>query len=158
MKKSNKGKIRQDIKASSSVIAPLLMVAMTIVIAAVIYDYTGNMGSCNKNTPIAYLSAKETCEGNLTLCHDGGEDLDWNNLKILIVENEENFPDDLVGSPQQNPRKEENNENPSGSETDMFTAGEEKVIKDNTISDTLYSIKVIWIPTNVILLEKIIRV
>lgn len=130
-------KIRRDKEGVSPVIATILMVAVTVVIAATVYSYTSGTSTSKKSTPAVNLSLTESPANNITLCHNGGDDLEWSDLKILI--------DGTVTTPPGNP-------------TGTFTVGEEELIKNNCQDGTSYRVKVVWKPTNTILLDKSIRV
>ena len=137
MGKYKYGRIKRDRDAVSPVIATILMVAVTVVIAATVYSYTSGTSSNKKSTPAVNLAVIEQPADDITLTHNGGEDLEWTDITILI---------------------DGTKTTPPGSPTGTFTVGEEELLKSDSVDGTSYRIKVIWNPTNAILLDKSIRV
>ena len=81
---------------------------------------------------------------NITLYHDGGDDIVWEDVKILIDGKEEND----MGNPGDN---------------GVFSVGNSEIIEKNLpgeledlVDGQTYRVKVIWIPTNSILIDKAI--
>lgn len=134
MKGINKRKIRRDKDAVSPVIATILMVAVTVVIAATVYSYTSGSGGSKRTTPAINLSMKKTGVNNITLYHDGGDELQWADVKVL----------------------NDGSETAHG-KTGDFTVGQSAQIITNTTSGS-HRVKVIWEPTNSILIDKSIRI
>lgn len=66
-----------DDEAVSPVIGVILMVAITVILAAVIGAFVLNLGGSQSSAPQASYS----CEGS-ALVHDGGDELDGNNIKL----------------------------------------------------------------------------
>lgn len=137
MGKNRYGRIRRDKEAVSPVIATILMVAVTVVIAATVYSYTSGTSSNKKSTPAVNLAVIEQPANNITLVHNGGEDLEWTDITILI---------------------DGTKITPPGSPSGTFTVGEEELIKNNSVDGTSYRVKIIWDPTNAMLLDKSFRV
>lgn len=130
-------KFDKNSEAVSPVIATILMVAVTVVIAAVVYTYVGGMGSSKESTPTVSLSAEGRNGNTITLKHDGGDELQWSDLKILIDGSEISSNDYGTGT---------------------FSVGEEQDIKDDASSGTSYTVKVIYKPSNAILLDKVVYI
>ena len=126
-------KLSKNSEAVSPVIATILMVAVTVVIAAVVYTYVGGMGSSKESAPTVSLSAEGKSGDTLTLTHDGGDELQWSDLKVLIDGTEIASGDYGTGA---------------------FTVGEEFDVKDDGSAGTSYVIKIIHKPSNAVLLDK----
>lgn len=87
----------------SPVIGVILMVAITVILAAVIASFVFGLGAnAPKSAPQAQLSmsdASETLSSNsgsdsvFTISHQGGDSLKWNSTRILVY----NETNDLVG-------------------------------------------------------------
>lgn len=77
----------------SPVIGVILMVAITVILAAVIASFVFGLGANTpKSAPQAQLSISDASdnldndsgETILTISHQGGDSLDWNSTKVLI--------------------------------------------------------------------------
>ena len=116
--------IRKEESAVSPVIGVILMVAITVILAAVIGAFVFGMGTPEK-TPAANIeitTAKDPATGNdvLKLEHRGGDDLPMNDVKILVkVNGAEVYKLD-----------------PAGTGGLAFSAGEEKDILTNPWTGT----------------------
>ncbi|MEZ3143060.1 type IV pilin [Halobaculum sp. MBLA0143] len=84
-------------RAVSPVIGVILMVAITVILAAVIGSFVLGIGGDLEQPPQSQLSvsATENASGNLnvTIAHDGGDTLTGDNLRV-IVENSSYFSQD----------------------------------------------------------------
>ncbi|WP_324661841.1 type IV pilin N-terminal domain-containing protein [Haloarcula sediminis] len=73
----NLKELLQDDNAVSPVIGVILMVAITVILAAVIATFVLGLGDSLSNTA---PQASFTCEDSTTLLHDGGDELDGTKL------------------------------------------------------------------------------
>ena len=72
-----------DDDAVSPVIGVILMVAITVILAAVIGTFVLGLGSdIQSNPPSAQFTFSEDSSGDLTITHDGGQPVDVNNLNV----------------------------------------------------------------------------
>lgn len=78
-------KFEKNDEAVSPVIGVILMVAITVILAAVIAAFVFGMGTPTK-APQASLtiSSTSTVTGNITVTHRGGDSLDLNKVKAII--------------------------------------------------------------------------
>ena len=80
MKLSN---LFNDDKAVSPVIGVILMVAITVILAAVIGTFVLGLGdSISDTTPSASISGEIDSDGNATFTHQSGQNIDVDNLRI----------------------------------------------------------------------------
>lgn len=70
-----------DDRGVSPVIGVILMVAITVILAAVIGSFVLGIGGDVEETPQASLSL-ENDSGNLTIAHEGGDTLDEDDINI----------------------------------------------------------------------------
>ena len=81
-------------RAVSPVIGVILMVAITVILAAVIGSFVLGIGGDINETPQAQLSVEATVNSsdqlNVTITHDGGDSLPGDDLRV-IVENSTYF-------------------------------------------------------------------
>ena len=72
-----------DDDAVSPVIGVILMVAITVILAAVIGTFVlGLGGQVQDNAPSAQFTFNEESDGNLTMTHDGGQSVSVNNINV----------------------------------------------------------------------------
>jgi len=72
-----------DDDAVSPVIGVILMVAITVILAAVIGTFVLGLGGQVQDTaPNAQFTWNEESNGNLTITHDGGQSVDVNNMNV----------------------------------------------------------------------------
>ncbi len=71
-----------DDDAVSPVIGVILMVAITVILAAVIGAFVLDIGNQQEQTPQASLSLSSDASDNLTISHDSGDELNTDNLYI----------------------------------------------------------------------------
>jgi flagellin-like protein len=76
----------RDEKGVSPVIGVILMVAITVILAAVIASFVFQMGGqAPKNPPNSQLVAEVTTDNTITLTHMGGEPIPFADLKATVV-------------------------------------------------------------------------
>jgi flagellin-like protein len=135
--------LRDDEKAVSPVIGVILMVAITVILAAVIGTFVLGLGQeMNKNAPTTQLSFDQAAGNNptdVTLSHDGGDKLKKGEVSIVF---EPQDTEGLNGAPL------DDWESKSGS-TEEITAGESVTLKtDGTDTPPDFQsgdvIKVVW--------------
>ena len=71
-----------DDRAVSPVIGVILMVAITVILAAVIGFFVLDLGSNQEQTPQASFSFEGT--GPTTVTHDGGDTIAADNIEVLV--------------------------------------------------------------------------
>jgi len=75
-----------SLEATSPVIGVMLMLVVTIIVAAAVSAYAGGMVSDQEETPTAQLDVQLKTEGSypkLVITHHGGDPLDTSELKII---------------------------------------------------------------------------
>ena len=81
-----------DDDAVSPVIGVILMVAITVILAAVIGTFVLGLGTdLQNNPPNAQLTFNEDDGGNLTIIHDGGNSVDVRKMNVTNDNNGNNF-------------------------------------------------------------------
>lgn len=82
-------KMRKDSKAVSPVIATILMVAITVVLAAVLYVMVMGFGGPSNTNPVASFSQAQKMSGNIEKVSFGpfNKDVKPSELKIVIENN-----------------------------------------------------------------------
>ena len=86
-----------DDDAVSPVIGVILMVAITVILAAVIGTFVLGLGTeLQNNPPSAQFTFSEENDGNLTITHDGGQPIDVNNLNVTGDGDLETGPSDAI--------------------------------------------------------------
>ena len=81
MKPSNL--FNSDDRAVSPVIGVILMVAITVILAAVIGTFVLGLGdSLGDSQPTAQLNVDTSASGNLTIEHNGGDSIDYADLEL----------------------------------------------------------------------------
>lgn len=83
-----------DDRGVSPVIGVILMVAITVILAAVIGTFVLGLGdSIGNSQPTAQLNAELNADGSVTLSHGGGDGLETSNLRVEFDNGtSENFP------------------------------------------------------------------
>jgi flagellin-like protein len=72
-----------DDRAVSPVIGVILMVAITVILAAVIGTFVLGLGdSLGNSQPTAQLNVDTSADGNLTIQHNGGDSIDYADLEL----------------------------------------------------------------------------
>ena len=83
MKPSNL--FNSDDRAVSPVIGVILMVAITVILAAVIGTFVLGLGdSLGNSQPTAQLSVADAGDGNITIEHNGGDPVDKGDLDVVL--------------------------------------------------------------------------
>ena len=128
--------MRKDEKGVSPVIGVILMVAVTVILAAVVWTFvSSSVSTVSKKTPNAALQAVGG-QSKITIKHIGGDPINCGELEIKI----DGASQDLA------------NLGCSG----YFSVGTE-LTKDN-VDAGVHTVTVIYLPTNTVLLETTVRV
>jgi len=77
-----KGFLLDEDRGVSPVIGVILMVAITVILAAVIATFVMNMGPTETTMPNAQWSFDEDSSGNVVIEHNGGGEVDPSNIQI----------------------------------------------------------------------------
>lgn len=77
---------KKNEEAVSPVIGVILMVAITVILAAVIAAFVFNIGGSQSKTPVASLQIKSASatNDNITISHSGGDAVDLSKVKAII--------------------------------------------------------------------------
>jgi flagellin-like protein len=76
-------KLLNDDDAVSPVIGVILMVAITVILAAVIASFVLGLGDSQQQTPTASFDfSYDSSSDELTATHEGGDSLDGNRLSV----------------------------------------------------------------------------
>ena len=127
--------LRKDNKAVSPVIGVILMVAITVILAAVIGTFVLGLGQeMNKNAPTAQISFSQS-SGNVGIAHDGGDDLAVSEISIQV--NDPDGDTNALGASDKDATNWDT-ASPSG----KITAGESFTL--GTALDSDDTVKVIW--------------
>ncbi len=160
---TNMKMFRKDEEAVSPVIGVILMVAITVILAAVIAAFVFGLGGSQTNAPTASIVASnypDTAGPDLKIQHKGGDILKGGEWKLSIV---------LAGQPPQF------NISVSGSDLSVGsmiianrTTATDSIITNASVtggsgvavlgSNTKYDIKMVHIPSNAMLLDQIVEV
>ena len=83
--KTEKATLREDKRAVSPVIGVILMVAITVILAAVIAAFVFGIGPSSKATPSVQLRATYHADNNtLELKHMGGDPIDLDECSVSV--------------------------------------------------------------------------
>ncbi len=152
---------RKDEEAVSPVIGVILMVAITVILAAVIAAFVFGLGGSQTNAPTASIVASnypDTTTADMKIQHKGGDILKGGEWKLSIV---------IAGQPPQF------NISQSGSDLSVgsmiianFTTVPGSIITNQSAgtqgtalaSNTKYDVKLVHIPSNAMLLDQIVEV
>ncbi|WP_220681479.1 type IV pilin N-terminal domain-containing protein [Methanofollis formosanus] len=74
----------KDESAVSPVVGVMLMLVVTVIIAAVVSAFAGGMAETQSKTPQVTLNAKYAQSEGLTLYHEGGDTLGIGEFKLLL--------------------------------------------------------------------------
>ncbi|ACV11809.1 Protein of unknown function DUF1628 [Halorhabdus utahensis DSM 12940] len=77
-----KGFLLDEDRGVSPVIGVILMVAITVILAAVIATFVMNMGPTETTMPNAQWNFDEDSSGNVVIEHNGGGEVDPSNIQI----------------------------------------------------------------------------
>jgi len=80
-------------EAVSPVVGVMLMLVVTIIIAAVVSAFAGGMGSSQKSTPQVTISGKFSQSNGLTISHMGGEAIPLSSVNFMTTPSEVMGPD-----------------------------------------------------------------
>jgi flagellin-like protein len=139
-----------DDRAVSPVIGVILMVAITVILAAVIGTFVLGLGdSLGDSQPTAQLDVSiedgpNSDEKNITIEHGGGDPIDSDTLEIIVTDED----DDEVST--------------SGEFSDRFSVGDVESgtfgVNDNTGAAENLRIRIIHQPSQSILVDRTIQV
>ena len=155
-------RFRKNEEAVSPVIGVILMVAITVILAAVIAAFVFNMGGGAEKAPTASIVAAnnpDTTEYDLKINHKGGDLLKGGDWKLSVVE---------VGDAPQF------NNSVSGSDLAVgnqivvnLTTTTASIITNSTVTggsgttlspNTKYDVKLVHVPSNAMLIDTVIEV
>ena len=74
----------QSERGVSPVIGVILMVAITVILAAVIGSFVLGIGGNVEQTPQASLSV-DANGSDITIAHEGGDSLDWDDINVTVA-------------------------------------------------------------------------
>jgi archaeal type IV pilus assembly protein PilA len=77
-------------RAVSPVVSVMLMLVVTIIIAAIVSAFAGGITSSQSKTPQAKISATFSVSGGMTITHSGGDAIPLNDL-VFITQNGDGF-------------------------------------------------------------------
>jgi len=83
-----------DDRGVSPVIGVILMVAITVILAAVIGTFVLGLGDSLEQAPQAQLNAEADSGGNLSISHNGGDPIAAGDIRVTV----ENESDDFTNS------------------------------------------------------------
>jgi flagellin-like protein len=129
--------ILDDDRGVSPVIGVILMVAITVILAAVIGTFVLGLGDSLQQAPQSQISVASDSTNSLNISHNGGDPLPQSEILINVDGNDNTS--DFYG-------------NVSGSD-DVFNVGESMYTKSPEFGDTV-TVTVIHEPSESILLEK----
>jgi len=129
--------ILDDDRGVSPVIGVILMVAITVILAAVIGAFVLNLGGDLEQTPQAQLSV-EAQDGSVVITHNGGDALNPDNLNIASPDSSPSVTD-------------------WGDGTDAFEVGEVTTVNGLSTGNEV-TIQVIHTPSDSILVEGTVTV
>ena len=87
-----------DDRAVSPVIGVILMVAITVILAAVIGTFVLGLGdSLGDNQPTAQLNAELNSTGGVTVGHNGGDSLESDSFRFILNANGSSVQSDVYG-------------------------------------------------------------
>ena len=126
--------MRKDEKGVSPVIGVILMVAVTVILAAVVWTFVNTYASTKIiKAPSAALQAVGG-KDKITIKHIGGEPIKCDELEIKIDDTPESFK----------------------CSKNYFSVGDE--LTKNNVDPGIHRVTVTYLPTNTILLETTVRV
>nr|WP_095532149.1 type IV pilin N-terminal domain-containing protein [Halodesulfurarchaeum formicicum] len=86
-----------DDRGVSPVIGVILMVAITVILAAVIGSFVLGIGGDIQETPQASLSMSDNGSGGITVAHQGGDTLTNSDIKVTVDGNLSDSPSTDIG-------------------------------------------------------------
>ena len=124
--------------AVSPVIGVILMVAITVILAAVIGTFVLSLGSdLQNNAPNAQFTFSEENNGDLTITHDGGQNVNVNNMNVS-GDADIDTGDDGTASCQHNTWGSEN------WDSDEISAGDSCTIPSGKLDSSGEEIRITW--------------
>jgi len=89
----NPKKLLTDDDAVSPVIGVILMVAITVILAAVIASFVLGLGDSTNTTPSASFDFDyDSADGNVTVTHDTGDNIDSERLSVVLNGTSKDWP------------------------------------------------------------------
>ena len=89
----NPKKLLTDDDAVSPVIGVILMVAITVILAAVIASFVLGLGDSTSTTPSASFDFEyNSADGNVTVTHETGDNIDENRLSVVLNGTSKDWP------------------------------------------------------------------
>ncbi len=76
--------VLDDDRGVSPVIGVILMVAITVILAAVIGTFVLGLGDSLEQAPQAQLDAVENSNGNLDISHNGGDAIATSDIRVTV--------------------------------------------------------------------------
>ncbi len=71
--------------AVSPVVGVMLMLVVTIIIAAVVSTFAGGLGTAQAKTPQATITAEYSVADGMTIAHNGGDTLTIGDFRVLLT-------------------------------------------------------------------------
>ena len=128
--------VRTDDRAVSPVIGVILMVAITVILAAVIGTFVLGLGdSLGDQQPTAQLSVESVDGDNVTISHNGGDALVVDDLRVTVNGSDVNDGFDSF-------------------EGDRFRVGDTVTITDGDNIEDGDRLRIIHVPSDSILLDR----
>lgn len=144
-----------DRKAVSPVIATILLIVVTVVVAGILGVFVYSQSQKVESKPSAALIARDqpNTSNTIVMKHNGGDALDWADLRISCTKGADsatNYQDPTSGT-------QTILATPADS-ADEFVAGESVIIDaesngDSLVEDEVYHVVLRHEPTNVVLLD-----
>jgi flagellin-like protein len=158
----NKMNFEKNEEAVSPVIGVILMVAITVILAAVIAAFVFNLGGGQEKAPTASIvvaNNPDTTAYDLKLSHKGGETLKGGDWKVSVVP--------IGSAPEYNTSVSGDDGefgvgamiNVSTSTLSITTAINHSIILNGTpLSSGKYDVKFVHVPSNAMLLDTVVEV
>jgi len=138
MKQKIKALLSED-RGVSPVIGVILMVAITVILAAVIGTFVLGLGDSLNQAPQAQIDVEgDASADEITISHDGGDAIPTSELSITFDDGSDS---DTV-------------DNPSLGDDDTFSVGDSGTFSGTGISDAEVDVTIIHSPSESILLEE----
>ena len=150
---------RKDEEAVSPVIGVILMVAITVILAAVIAAFVFGLGSTQQAAPTASIVAMnnpDTTAPDLKVVHRGGDTIKGGEWKISVVPADGTTPVNFIlgaGDYSVGGQIAVNTTTVGGTATNTSVSG------GGAMTSTVkYDVKMIHVPTNAMVLEAVVEV
>ena len=132
-------------RAVSPVIGVILMVAITVILAAVIGTFVLGLGdSLGDSQPTAQLSVEDVSDDEVTISHNGGDALVVDDLRVTVDDEEADF-----------------SEGDDVSEGEQFRIGDTATFADGDFDGNIEDgarLRVIHDPSNSFLLDRVLSI